>query len=134
MQEHSAIGERILANWEDYPEIARIVRHHHERMDGMGYPDGIGGMTIPLISRIIAVADAYNAMTSDRPYRDAMPSRVARMRLAQGVEGQFDTTIVAAFEAILAGASEDYRTGKGPEFTLDAQDHYSGQQSAAEAA
>jgi hypothetical protein len=56
------------------------------------------------------------------------------MRLAQGVEGQFDTTIVAAFEAILAGASEDYRTGKGPEFTLDAQDHYSGQQSAAEAA
>ena len=100
----------------------------------MGYPDAIGGDEIPLISRIIAVADSYNAMTSDRPYRDAMPSRVARMRLAQGVEGQFDTTIVAAFEAILAGASEDYRTGKGPEFTLDAQDHYSGQQSAAEAA
>jgi HD-GYP domain-containing protein (c-di-GMP phosphodiesterase class II) len=64
-------------------------------------------------------------MTSDRPYRDAMPSRVARMRLAQGVEGQFDTSIVAAFEAILAGANEDYRTGKGPDFTLDAQDPYS---------
>ena len=110
---------------EDYSEIATIVRHHHERMDGMGYPDGIGGDEIPLISRIIAVADAYNAMTSDRPYRDAMPSRMARLRLAQGVEGQFDTTIVAAFEAILANATEEYRTGKGLDFTLNAQDHYS---------
>jgi putative nucleotidyltransferase with HDIG domain len=126
MQEHSAIGERILAKVEDYAEIARIVRHHHERIDGMGYPDGIAGDEIPLISKIIAVADAYNAMTSDRPYRDAMPSRVARMRLAQGVEGQFDTTIVAAFEAVLAGAAEDYRTAARADFTLDAQDEYSG--------
>jgi putative nucleotidyltransferase with HDIG domain len=125
MQEHSAIGERILAKVEDYAEIAKIVRHHHERIDGMGYPDGIAGNEIPLISRIIAVADAYNAMTSDRPYRDAMPSRVARMRLAQGVEGQFDTTVVAAFEAILAGATEEYRSGTGFDFTLDAQDQYS---------
>jgi putative nucleotidyltransferase with HDIG domain len=125
MQEHSAIGERILAKVDDYAEIAKIVRHHHERMDGMGYPDGIEGEDIPLISRIIAVADAYNAMTSDRPYRDAMPSRVARMRLAQAVEGQFDTTVVAAFEAILAGATEEYRSGTGPNFTLDAQDQYS---------
>lgn len=125
MQEHSAIGERILAKVEDYAVIAKIVRHHHERMDGMGYPDGIAGEEIPLISRIIAVADAYNAMTSDRPYRDAMPSRVARMRLAQGVEGQFDTSVVAAFEAILAGASEAYRCGTGDDFTLAAQDHYS---------
>jgi putative nucleotidyltransferase with HDIG domain len=126
MQEHSAIGERILAKVEDYAEIARIVRHHHERIDGMGYPDGVAGDEIPLISKIIAVADAYNAMTSDRPYRDAMPSRVARMRLAQGIEGQFDTTIVAAFEAVLAGAAEDYRTAARADFTLDAQDEYSG--------
>jgi putative nucleotidyltransferase with HDIG domain len=125
MQEHSAIGERILAKVDDYAEIAKIVRHHHERMDGMGYPDGIGSDDIPLISRIIAVADAYNAMTSDRPYRDPMPSRVARMRLARGVEGQFDTTVVAAFEAILAGANEEYRSGTGLDFTLDAQDQYS---------
>jgi putative nucleotidyltransferase with HDIG domain len=125
MQEHSEIGERILAKVDDYAEIAKIVRHHHERVDGLGYPDGIAGQNIPLISRIICVVDAYNAMTSDRPYRDAMPSRVARMRLAQGVEGQFDTTIVAAFEAILAGATEDYRAAQGREFTLSAQDHYS---------
>jgi putative nucleotidyltransferase with HDIG domain len=125
MQEHSAIGERILAKVEDYAEIARIVRHHHERIDGMGYPDGIAGDKIPLISKIISVADAYNAMTSDRPYRDAMPSRVARMRLAQGIEGQFDTSVVAAFEAILAGAAEDYRTALRADFDLVTQDHYS---------
>jgi hypothetical protein len=57
-------------------------------------------------------------MTSNRPYRDAMPSRVARLRLAQAVESQFDTGVVAAFEAILAGATEDYRTGRGAEFNL----------------
>jgi hypothetical protein len=57
-------------------------------------------------------------MTSDRPYRDAMPSRVARLRLAQAVESQFDTSVVAAFEAILAGATEAYRMGEGPEFAL----------------
>jgi putative nucleotidyltransferase with HDIG domain len=125
MQQHSAIGERILAKVEDYAEIARIVRHHHERMDGMGYPDEIAGDAIPLLSRIIAVADAYNAMTSDRPYRDAMPSRVARIRLAQGVEGQFDTSVVAAFEAILAGANEEYRTGTRVDFNFEVQDAYS---------
>lgn len=118
MQEHSVIGERILANVDTYPEVAQIVRHHHERVDGAGYPDGLRGDEIPLLARIIAVADAYNAMTSDRPYRDAMPSRVARHRLAQGVESQFDTTIVAAFEAILAGADEMYRTAQREEFYI----------------
>ena len=112
MQEHSAIGERILQNVDDYADIARVVRYHHERIDGEGYPDGIAGHEIPLISRIIAVADAYNAMTSDRPYRDAMPSRVARLRLAQAAGTQFDTSIVVAFEAVLATASEDYRLAR----------------------
>jgi putative nucleotidyltransferase with HDIG domain len=125
MEKHSEIGERILGKVEDYAEIAKVVRHHHERWDGQGYPDGIAEHDIPLISRIISVADAYNAMTSDRPYRDAMPSRVARMRLAQGVESQFDTTIVAAFEAILAGADEEYRTGRRADFALADQDVYS---------
>jgi putative nucleotidyltransferase with HDIG domain len=123
METHSAIGERILAKVDDYAEIATIVRHHHERIDGEGYPDGLGGREIPLISRIIAVADAYNAMTSDRPYRDAMPSRVARLRLAQAVESQFDTTVVAAFEAILATASEDYQAGVHSSFALERRPH-----------
>lgn len=109
MERHSEIGERILRKVEGYGEIARMVRHHHERVDGMGYPDGLRGGEIPLLARIIAVADAYDAMTSDRPYRPAMPSRVARLRLAQAVESQFDTAVVAAFEAILAGADSEYR-------------------------
>jgi|RhiMetdeSRZDD1v2_1073273.scaffolds.fasta_scaffold41009_3 putative nucleotidyltransferase with HDIG domain len=121
MQEHSAIGQRILAHVDEYSEIATIVRHHHERIDGQGYPDGLVDEDIPLLSRIIAVADAYNAMTSDRPYRDAMPSRVARLRLAQAVESQFDTAVVAAFEAILAGEVEDYRLARRRDFGEFAQ-------------
>jgi len=112
METHSVIGERILANVDDYSEIAKIVRHHHERVDGHGYPDGLKGDHIPLISRIIAVADAYNAMTSDRPYREALPSQIARLRLAHAVNSQFDTGVVAAFEAILAGSNETYRAGR----------------------
>ncbi|MFL5959245.1 MAG: HD-GYP domain-containing protein [Gaiellaceae bacterium] len=116
MEQHSEIGERILRNVDDYSEIADIVRSHHERIDGMGYPDGLHSDEIPLLSRIIGVADAYDAMTSDRPYREALPSRVARMRLAQAVETQFDTSVVAAFEAILATADDAYRSGRGSAF------------------
>jgi putative nucleotidyltransferase with HDIG domain len=119
MERHSEIGERILRNVDDYTEIADIVRSHHERIDGMGYPDGIHGNEIPLLARIIGVADAYDAMTSDRPYREALPSRVARMRLAQAVGTQFDTAVVAAFEAILATADENYRSGRGSSFTRE---------------
>ena len=132
MQRHSEIGESILERVEAYADVALVVRHHHERIDGEGYPDGIRGEEIPQISRIIGVADAYNAMTSDRPYRDAMPSRVARLRLAQAVESQFDTSVVAAFEALLAGAGEDYRTAKREDFQpirpsqLEALSHWHG--------
>lgn len=119
MQMHAEIGQRILSNVDDYEEIAMIVRHHHERVDGNGYPDGLMNDDVPLLSRIISVADAYNAMTSDRPYREAMPSRVARLRLAQAVGSQFDTTVVAAFEAILATADESYRLARQTDFTLE---------------
>ncbi|HEX5467714.1 MAG TPA: HD domain-containing phosphohydrolase [Gaiellaceae bacterium] len=121
MEEHPVIGERILSNVDGYSEIAKIVRHHHERVDGNGYPDGLTIEHAPLISRIISVADAYDAMTSGRPYRDAMPSRVARMRLAQAVGTQFDTTVVAAFEAILATAGEDYLSGDRTDVAAEAQ-------------
>ncbi len=116
MQDHSVIGERILREVAAYDDVATVVRHHHERIDGEGYPDGIYGDEIPLISKVIAVADAYNAMTSDRPYRDGMPARVARLRLAQAVENQFDTSVVAAFEAILATSDDAYRTAQREDF------------------
>lgn len=121
MEKHPEYGEELLlkVEVEDQGRIGRIVRHHHERVDGEGYPDQLAGGEIPVLSRIIAVADAYNAMTSHRPYREAMPSRVARLRLAQAVETQFDTSVVAAFEAVLAGADEDYRTAVGERFVLE---------------
>ena len=102
MEQHSVIGERILRKVDDYAEIATIVRHHHERVDGNGYPDGLAGEEIPLISRIIAVADAYDAMTSERPYREPMPGRVARARLVQAVGSQFEAKVVLAFDSLLA--------------------------------
>jgi HD-GYP domain-containing protein (c-di-GMP phosphodiesterase class II) len=94
-------------------------------VDGNGYPDGLVGESIPLIARIIAVADAYNAMTSDRPYREAMPSPVARLRLAQAVGSQFDISVVAAFEAILATADDAYRMGRRPDFDFARQPAFS---------
>ncbi len=112
MQRHSEIGERILSNVETYGQVAAIVRHHHERIDGAGYPDGLKGTEIPILARVIAVADAYNAMTSDRPYREAMASRIARLRLAQAVDSQFDFEVVAAFESVLARADESYRLAR----------------------
>ncbi len=115
---HPARGERVLSKSEQFAEMARIVRHHHERWDGKGYPDGITGEEIPLISRILAVADAYNAMTSDRSYRKAMKTHEARIILAQGVESQFDTAVVAAFEAVLATAAEEYCEATREDFML----------------
>jgi putative nucleotidyltransferase with HDIG domain len=112
MEEHSAIGERILANVEDYTEISLIVRHHHERIDGLGYPDRLRGDEIPFLSRVIGVADAYDAMTSDRPYRQAMPSEVARGRLRESAGSQFDPEVVAAFERVLARSDAPYRAGR----------------------
>jgi len=121
MQSHSVIGERILANVDDYAPIAIVVRHHHERIDGTGYPDGIAGEEIPLLSRIIAVADAYDAMTSDRPYRRGMPPRLARLRLAQAANTQLDPAAVAAFNTILGDASEAYKNGSRADFRFQEQ-------------
>jgi putative nucleotidyltransferase with HDIG domain len=121
MEKHPEYGEELLlkVEVEDHGRIGKIVRHHHERIDGEGYPDRLPENEIPLLSKIISVADAYNAMTSKRSYRDAMPSQVARLRLAQAVGSQFDTTVVAAFEAILATSDEGYRTAVGPRFVFD---------------
>lgn len=116
MERHSEIGERILSKVEAYADVALIVRHHHERIDGHGYPDGVLGPQIPTISRIIAVADAYNAMTSDRPYRPAMVYPAARDRLLQAMGSQFHTDAVVALVSLLADSSEDYRYARGSEF------------------
>ena len=121
MQRHSVIGERILKKVESYAEIASIVRHHHERVDGGGYPDDLADEDIPLLSRIIAVADAYNAMTSDRPYRDAMPSRVARLRLAQAVETPIRHDGDRSLRSGAGNGDGGYRMARSEEFTFEWQ-------------
>ena len=90
------IGARILEH-AGLRDIAAWVRAHHERLDGRGYPDGLDGDGIPLESRILAVADAYEAMIADRPYRRGLPAATARGELAHCAGTQFDPTVVEAF-------------------------------------
>jgi HD-GYP domain-containing protein (c-di-GMP phosphodiesterase class II) len=96
--DHAVIGERILAPLlGGRPAVLAAVRWHHERMDGSGYPDGLKGRAIPLIPRILAVADAFDAMTSERPYRPPLPRSVVLEELQRGVGTQFDPGCVWAF-------------------------------------
>ena len=94
VRQHVLIGEKILLHMDSMKDVARWVRHHHERWDGLGYPDGLRAEAIPLGSRIIGVADAVDAMLTDRPYRKALsPKKVAQV-LAEGRGTQFDPRIV----------------------------------------
>jgi diguanylate cyclase (GGDEF)-like protein len=104
MRRHPELGARILehANLRD---VARWVRGHHERIDGRGYPDGLAGEAIALESRVLAVADAYEAMTADRPYRRAMSRERACAELERNAGSQFDAAVVAAFLREVAGAA-----------------------------
>ena len=90
---HPAIGENILKEVSEIPDIAIGARWHHERFDGRGYPDGLKGEEIPLLARIIGVADAYDAMTSKRSYRDVLPQEVVMGELEKGKSTQFDPQI-----------------------------------------
>jgi putative two-component system response regulator len=90
MREHSVIGARIVQPMRFADAVAPIVRGHHERWDGGGYPDGLQGEEIPIGARIVALVDAYDAMSTDRPYRAALPPAVIRAELEQGAGRQFD--------------------------------------------
>lgn len=102
MQRHVEIGAAILARVPYLSEVARIVRHHHERFDGTGYPDHLAGEAIPLGSRILAVVDAYETMTSERPDREAFTPWVAVNELRADAGSDLDPKIVEAFVNILA--------------------------------
>jgi len=123
MRRHSEIGANILIEVEDYQEVSRIVRSHHERFDGAGYPDGLAREEIPLLARVIAVADSYNAMTSDRPYRRAMAPEVAIQQLLNGRNSQFQADLVDAFVQVLNRESDSYRRGLLADFSLEAMQH-----------
>jgi HD-GYP domain-containing protein (c-di-GMP phosphodiesterase class II) len=101
IEEHPVIGADILASYTGFKGSLAFVRHHHERWDGRGYPDGLKGEEIPLGARIITVADSYDAMTSDRPYRRGMSVAEAVSRLKDGMGTQFDPTVTAKFIEML---------------------------------
>ncbi|MFT4050597.1 MAG: HD domain-containing phosphohydrolase [Solirubrobacterales bacterium] len=101
MKQHPVIGERIVVTVPGLEEVARAIRHEHERWDGGGYPDGLQAGDIPLASRIVLVCDAFHAMTSDRPYRKAMSVEDARLELSRNAGSQFDPTVVGALLHVL---------------------------------
>lgn len=97
MKKHSIIGADIVSSFEHLEEHAKIIKHHHERIDGAGYPDGLRAQEIPLESRILAVADTYDALTSDRPYRLGMPKEKAIKVILEVKDSQLDAEVVKVF-------------------------------------
>jgi hypothetical protein len=102
VKKHSSKGSEMVAR-SGNGELTSIVRHHHERVDGKGYPDGLAGQRIPLCARIIAVADAFDAMTSNRSYRSAVNHKTALERLRQAAGTQLDPQVVQAFLSYYSG-------------------------------
>jgi len=110
MQQHTAIGERICAPLRSFRDVVPIIRYHHERMDGSGYPDGLKGDQIPLTARILTVVDIYDALTTDRPYHKAISQADAFATLREEVQkGWWDGSIVDELEVMLR-ESEASRT------------------------
>jgi len=111
VRRHPGLGEQALLSIERFARTRQYVRHHHERFDGTGYPDGLKGEAIPLGARILAVADSWAAMTADRSYRPALSREEARRELERGAGSQFDPRVVARFLELLD--QEEARAEKG---------------------
>jgi HD-GYP domain-containing protein (c-di-GMP phosphodiesterase class II) len=103
VQRHPAAGERLLAADVRDPVVLAAIRHHHERHDGAGYPDRLRGEAVPFLARVLALADCYDAMRSDRPYRPGLSRRAALAVVRQGAGPQFDPRLAAAFLALEEG-------------------------------
>jgi len=111
---HPVVGDEVLSAVSfPWPEVRSVVRSHHERLDGNGYPDGLRGNAIPLPARILCIADAFDAMTSVRPYRNRMPVVAALDELVSTAGAQFDPALVRAFLEHCRSEVEGGRNGKG---------------------
>lgn len=106
IQAHPALGADLVATIPHLAHIASDIRHHHERFDGDGYGTGLAGSNIPLGARILAVADSFDAMTTQRPYRDALTPQQAMTELVRGAGSQFDPEVVSCAEVLLAATGE----------------------------
>lgn len=106
IQNHPVMGAKILKNITEFPKMCTGARWHHERYDGKGYPDGISGQDIPLEARIIAVADAYDAMSSRRSYRDVLPQAQVRSEVEKGKGTQFDPIFAEIMLSMMDGDTD----------------------------
>jgi putative two-component system response regulator len=104
MEQHTVIGEEICAPLRSFHHVLPIIRHHHEKQDGSGYPDGLKGAQVPLTARILQITDIYDALTTDRPYRKALPREKAVAIMREEVKrGWWDGSILDEFEAVVHG-------------------------------
>jgi putative two-component system response regulator len=102
MEQHTIMGERICAPLRSFRHVLPIIRHHHEKRDGTGYPDGLKGEQIPVTARILQITDIFDALTTNRPYRKALPPRQAFAILREEVKrGWWDGSILDEFEAVV---------------------------------
>ncbi len=114
MERHTVIGEGICAPLRSFRNVLPIIRHHHEKQDGSGYPDGLKGEQIPLTARILQVTDIYDALTTDRPYRKALPKEKAMAIMREEVKrGWWDGSILDEFEAVVHGYEPVHPAGSG---------------------
>jgi putative two-component system response regulator len=106
MEQHTIVGERICAPLRSFRYVLPIIRHHHEKQNGSGYPDGLKGEQIPLTARILQITDIYDALITDRPYRKALPLEKAFAIMREEVKrGWWDASILDEFEAIVVGSA-----------------------------
>jgi len=104
MEQHTIAGERICAPLRSFRHVLPIIRSHHEKQDGSGYPDGLRGEQVPLTARILQITDIYDALTTDRPYRKALPvGKAFEIMREEAKRGWWDTSILDTFEAVVHG-------------------------------
>jgi putative nucleotidyltransferase with HDIG domain len=121
MRDHPEAGARILAGLPSSHTLLAVVRHHHERMDGAGYPSGLRGADIPAEARIVGACDAYASMTQPRPYRDSLTPVEAIAELRRHADAQFDAEVVTALVWLLDAGDDDYRMARGDSFSAEHQ-------------
>jgi len=115
IKSHPRLGANIVGNVPDLAPCVGHILYHHERWDGSGYPEGLRGKSIPLGARILSIADAFAAMASARPYRDALPDEVALQRLKEGAGTQFDAELVELFvEEVESGLPGKHKVSRVP--------------------
>ena len=121
VRKHPEAGARIVGGLPSSHTLLTIVRHHHERVDGGGYPAGLRGSEIPAAARIVGACDAYAAMTQPRPYRASLAPDDAIAELRRNADAQFDAEVVGALVTLLEARDDDYRLARTERFSAESQ-------------